>query len=173
MNQRGLTLLEVLIAITISTLVLGSTLWLLSGGLDVRERVEKRGQASQELLVLAARLRTELPGVSSLVGSFQGEEKKLQFFYTTGQGLAQVEWELTADGIYTKSRRGRALDWSHPIKVATCWQGSFSYLDPDGGWKDSWQSKEKGLPVAVRLELTGRGKRSLTIPLEAGRAIPF
>ena len=51
MNQRGLTLLEVLIAVTISTIVLGSTLWLLSVGLDVRGRVQKRGQASQELLV--------------------------------------------------------------------------------------------------------------------------
>jgi prepilin-type N-terminal cleavage/methylation domain-containing protein len=175
MNQRGLTLLEVLIAITISTLIIGSAFWIVSGGLNARERIEGRQEASQDLMVLTGRLRAELSRafLTDLTGSFQGEKNKLEFFYTTNTGLAQVEWESKEDGIYTKVKRPGALDWIGPFKLSGQWQAGFSYLGADGGWENSWQGKEKGLPQAVRVELIGKGKRHLTVALEAGRAIPY
>ncbi len=171
MNQRGFTLLEVLIATTISTLVLGSALWLLGGGLDAERRAVERQHSFEDLVVLARRLERELPSSfsSELGGLFQGDAKKLHFSYTTASGLAQVEWESREDGIYAKRQSRRAPDSESAIKISS-WRGTFSYLDQGGGWQDSWQTD--GLPKAVRVELEGKGKHRLTIPLEAGRVIP-
>jgi prepilin-type N-terminal cleavage/methylation domain-containing protein len=176
MNQRGMTLLEVLIAAMISTLVLGSAFWLLSGAVDTDRRIARRTAWEQDYFVIAKRLRAELTGAffsPRFADSFQGEAKRVSFFYPTGKGLAQVLWESREDGIYYRRREPGARDWRE-FKLSAHWQGSFSYLSGDGGWLNTWDSKEeKALPQMVRLDLTGRGSRRLSIALEGGRVMPY
>lgn len=177
MRQRGLTLLEMLIATTISTLVVGSAIWLATEGLGTSRRTGERVEASEEYLLLAKRLRAELSCTyysPLFADSFQGSEEELSFCYPTGKGLRYVRWVSNAEGIWQQVREPGARQWRPPVKLSSNWQGKFFYLDQDGGWQNTWHSgEEESLPPMVRLELTGPGTRELTVALAAARAIPY
>ena len=175
MRQRGLTLLEVLIATTISTLVVGSAIWLATEGLGTSRRTGERVEASEEYLLLAKRLRAELSCTyysPLFADSFQGSEEELSFCYPTGKGLRYVRWVSNAEGIWQQVREPGARQWRPPVKLSSNWQGNSSI----------WIRMEVGriLGTARRRIAAPHGAagarswyRELTVALAAARAIPY
>lgn len=171
MRSRGATLLEVLLALAISTLVLGTALWVLDGSLKAGGKIQERELRFRDLELITKRLEWELGCAYPQSRGLKGTAEGMQFVYTTSRGLAEVIWESGEGGIATKTRPVCNRDW-HRQQLSTQWQGQFSYLDKEGEWQREWEKVE--LPVAVQVELTGgKQKQTITIPIEAGRVIPY
>jgi prepilin-type N-terminal cleavage/methylation domain-containing protein len=203
-GQRGFTLVEVLLALAI----VGALVVIAFSGVRIAlgswRQGEDRAEAYQHLRGIALTLartvgaaypyngpRSDMPTAVLL---FAGTASSLEFVtqaapYPTGTPAAftAVVIELATTG----ERRGlvirqRLLPNRNPFTEATIvfndptlTELSFSYLDDNGAWQDTWEVEtEKHLPKAIRIGVSGtlNGRTQallpLTVPLRVGTTEP-
>lgn len=197
--QQGMTLLEVLVAVTILALIV----LVLAGSLRVGARAweagERRAAVQQELraaiellteaLSTAAPYRGRLGGDPDRVVLFQGEAEEVRFV-TTAPPLV-LDAPAAPFHAVTLRRTGEAdlrlverlVPADEPfgespqiILTRSVRAFRLEYRDDQGLWLDQWDGKTAGgLPTAVRVELTirepGRPEKVATfvIPIPLGR----
>jgi len=171
-NIDGFTLLEVLVAITLASLLLTSIYGVVSTTSTAKEQAKKRGAALHLGRVLIARLDHELLGVAlksqKTVSALKGGTNSLGEPFmelltnsTGGQqaGMRQVQYRLgpDSDNRMTLWRAEKSLNSTTEIVEERLAQGleklTFSFYDGKT-WLESWDSRNDSLPILVRAELS-------------------
>lgn len=171
-RDGGFTLLEILVAIALASLLLTSIYGVFSTTSSAKEQVEKQGAALHLGRVLIARLDRELLGLSlgnqALNPSLKGGENSLGEPYielltsSSGgpeSGMRQVNYRLgpDADNRMTIWRSEKGINETSESSEERLAQGleklSFSFFD-GYNWKENWDSKQNKFPLLIRAELT-------------------
>ncbi len=173
MNKNaGFTLLEILVAISLASLLLTSIYGVFSTTSAAKEHVEKQGAALHLGRVLISRLDRELLGLAlstqNTFSALKGGENSLGEPYlelltnSTGGpqlGMRQVQYRLgpDPDNRMTIWRAEKGLNETSANSEERLAQGleklSFSFFD-GRNWRENWDSRTDNLPVLVRAELT-------------------
>lgn len=191
MKRSGFTLLELLIALAIAGALLAILLGGLRVGLAAWRRGDERAEAHQHLRSLSEILahsvaaafpyRQSGPEGGEPQVQFKGEAGRLSFVtFAPPFPLAApipftaVDFARVGEGRPGLAIRQKALpnfkpfdDEAEPVFVDPAVTAvEFRYLQPDGGWTDSWDgAAEKSLPKAVEIRLTATlGGRAETLP---------
>lgn len=199
-DQRGFTLLELLLALAIVGALVVIAFSSVRIALASWRQGEDRAEAYQHLrgvaLTLARALGSTYPynaprgDTPTAVLLFAGGPSSLEFVTQNAPYPASVPVAFTAVVIElstTGERQGlvirqRVLPNRNPFTDATIafndptlTELSFSYLDENGGWQDTWDvDTQKRLPRAIRVNvggtLNGRPQAllPLTVPLRVG-----
>lgn len=190
-DQNGFTLLEVALAISISSLLLAIAVLSLRIGIKAWE---KGGRGAADVLFqrsIAAALSREIGSAYPYVQTdgdrrsylFKGSDKGLCFVTSSARGSS---FGGTALLCYSASERGLALtmrtvplkdfDSTENGRELELWPdagASFGYLGKNG-WEGSWDADEKkALPLAVKASVSLEGKNTgveLIVPVNAGAA---
>ncbi len=171
-KNAGFTLLEILVAITLTSLLLTSIYGVFSTTSAAKEQVEKQGAALHLGRVLIARLDRELLGLALDTQiphqALRGGQNSLGEPYlelltnSSGgpqSGLRQVHYRLgpDPDNRMTLWRAEKGLNSSRANAEERLAQGldklTFSFFDGQN-WREDWDSLINGRPVLVRAELT-------------------
>ena len=191
-DQRGFTLLELLLALAI----VGALVLIAFSGVRIAlaswRQGEERAEAYQHLrgvaLTLARSLSSTYPynaprgDTPTAVLLFAGGASSLEFVTQNAPYPASVPVAFTAVVIEVSTSgerqgliiRQRMLPNRHPFteaKIAfndpALTELSFSYLDETGAWQDTWDvDTQKRLPRAIRVNVGGTlNGRSQTLPL--------
>ncbi len=170
-RNTGFTLLEVLVAITLASLLLTSIYGVFSVTATVKEQVEKQGAALHLGRVLIARLDRELLGLAlenlnkrpAIAGGKNPlDEPFLELVTNSGgsaqPGMRQIRYRLGPDqnDQLTLWRAEKSLNNLTPATEEKLAQGitalTFSFYDGQD-WRDQWDSLNNGRPILVRAEL--------------------
>jgi general secretion pathway protein J len=198
-DARGLTLVEILIAITILGVIVVLLVTSLRVGVRAWEAGERRAVSQQELRAIvelitdavstAVVYRGRLGQGLERVVLFQGEADEVRFV-TTAPPLAldapaapyhAVTLRLAGDGELRLVERLVPADepfGETPYVVLSRGVRSLrlEYRDDEGLWQSQWDTDRQGIPTAVRVELTlrdtGRADRSttFTVPVPMAQA---
>jgi len=199
-DQRGFTLLELLMALAI----VGALVVIAFGGVRIAlaawRQGEDRAEAYQHLrgvaLTLARSVGAAYPynaprgDTPTAVLLFAGSGSSLELVTQTAPYPASIPVAFTAIVIELGTKdehrglviRQRVLPNRNPFTDAvvvfndpTLTELSFSYLDENGAWQDSWDVEtQRRLPRAIRISvggtLNGRAQTllPLTVPLRVG-----
>ncbi len=173
-NAAGFTLLEILVAIALTSVLLTSIYGVFSTTSDAQARVEERGEALHLARVLIARLDRELLGLSlenidqqaALAGGRNGlAEPYLELLSNSGShqtGLVKIGYRLGPDS------EGRATLWRTEQLANSTEKGDEEFLTHgiesleftffDGReWREDWNSLSGGRPTLVRATLKVAG----------------
>lgn len=171
-RDAGFTLLEVLVAITLASLLLTSIYGVFSTTSAAKEQVEKQGAALHLGRVLIARLDRELLGLA--LGNLNAQpalnggqnslgEPYLELLTSSAggpqSGMRRVHYRLgpDSDNRMTLWRAEKGLNETAPDVEERLAQGleklSFSFFDGQT-WRENWNSLSNGRPMLVRAELT-------------------
>ena len=180
MRERGFTLLEMLIALSIVGALLAILLGGLRVGLAAWRQGEDRAEVHQHLRSLVELLSRSVAGAfpyrmapaagGAPVVQFQGDERRLAFVtlappFPLGAPIAFTAVTLAYD---TGDRHGlavreKALPNFEPFEAPSVFvdsavtEISFRYLRPGRGWDARWDgAAERGLPQAVEIRLVIR-----------------
>lgn len=184
-GQEGFTLLELLIAMTLTAVVfalLGSSLHLFAQGWDKRMSEASQRDMVSRAFSLVAR---DIEGTQRIV--HEGEDEPQFIFQGQKDGLSLVAMEPpypTRSGLFlitygVKRAKGGAMllrqrqafhpdveiksrmDTRNAVPVIDGpYAMTFSYLDKDAGWRTSWTDKTR-LPTAISLQVQNRGSTRL------------
>ena len=171
-RNDGFTLLEVLVAIALASLVLTSIYGVFSTTSAAKEQVEKQGAALHLGRVLISRLDRELLGLAldnqNNLAALKGGENSLGEPFlelltnSTGgpqSGMRQVQYRLgpDPDNRMTVWRAEKGINETTANTEERLAQGleklTFSFFDGQN-WRESWDSKSGRFPILVRAELT-------------------
>ncbi len=180
MNPRrkpGLTLVELLVVLSLLTLVIGAVIATLTGGFQVWERAQALGMHGQWAQVVFEQIRGDLSNARAFdpIG-FKGEYDGFSFPTLVRVQLAQgdVQQEVeelgrvgyfwnSADRTLYRSRhsyrvvrRYSVKDLAHPVLMEVT-RARFHYygFNPEQGaydWSDRWE--KPALPLAVKMEIS-------------------
>ncbi len=177
----GLTLVELLVTLSLLTLVAGAAVAIFSGGIQVWQRIENRGPSAQWLQVTFAQVQRDLHNARRFKPiRLEGRYDALSFAALVPapppEGTAepvQIDEELGRVGYYFDwgrrmlcrsqtpyrlIRKIRLRDACSPV-LSDIERVQFSYYGFDaktknGGWHSEWTADE--LPLAVKLEVSAR-----------------
>ncbi len=198
-RERGMTLLEILVALTILAVIVVVLVSSLRVGIRAWEAGERRAAIQQELravmellteaLSTATPYRGRLGGGLDRVVLFEGAPDEVHFV-TTAPPLV-LDAPAAPFHAVTLRRTGEAELWlaerlipadepfgDSPRTVLARAVTTFKleYRDSQGVWTDQWDPRNAGgLPSAVKIELTvedrTRGKKTTTfvVPIPLGR----
>ena len=199
-DARGLTLLEVLLALTILALIMVVLVTSLRVGIRAWEAGERRAAAHQEVRamieLLTEALATAFPykgrlgeGLTRTV-LFEGEADEVHWVTTAPPLVLEapavpfhaVTLRYTSEGELRLTERLVPTDepfGDEPHVVLSRAVSAFhvEYRGDRGAWQSRWEKANNTLPAAVRVELTirepGRGterKAAFVVPLALGKA---
>ncbi len=171
MNRRGFTLLEILLALALASLLLSSIYGIFTASSAAKERVEKRAAGLHLARVLTARLNRELLGLALegtdaetlLAGGTNSRGEAFLSMLTSSSGgrrpgLRRVAYRLGVDED-ERMTLWRAESGSHSLAGVVeerLAQGidriDFDFYD-GSDWRRQWNSTDDGLPVLVRAEI--------------------
>jgi len=171
MNKNGFTLLEILLAIVLASLLLSSIYGVFTAVGTATERVEKQATGLHLARVLTTRLNRELLGLiiensfygTALAGGMNGRGEPFLDMLTSssgdpGPGTHRVSYRLAADqdDRMTLWRAESAANSSNEASEERLAQGierlEFNFYDGQQ-WREDWNSLEDGWPVLVRVEM--------------------
>jgi len=193
-DERGFTLLELLLALAIVGALVVIAFGSVRIALAAWRQGEDRAEAYQHLRGVSLSLARSVGAVypynaplsdgPTAVLLFGGTEARLEFVTqaapypgSTPVAFTAVVFELGKD-----ERRGLVLPNRNPFTDSevvfndpTLTELSFSYLDENGSWQDTWETDtQKRLPRAIRISVGGTvGGRvqallPMTVPLRVG-----
>ena len=188
-RTAGFTLLEVLVAITLASLLLSSIYGVFATTSTAKEQVEKQAAAMHLGRVLIARLDRELLGLAldnqgdqpALLGGVNSQGEAYLELITSSSGGPQpgmrlVYYRLGNDSDQTLILWRAETGLNSPVAASEermapgINQLVFSFFD-GRSWRDSWNSLNDGRPVLVRaaVKLDGLGAAS---PLQSVFDLP-
>ena len=181
MRERGFTLLELLIALSIVAALLAILMGSLRVGLSTWTRGAERAEAHQHLRSLAELVSRSIAGIfpyrmasqpgGDPVIQFKGESGQLAFAtssppFPLGPTIAFTAVTLRYEGGERPGLlvREKALPNTDPFEPVLpvfvdpdVTELSFRYLSPDGQWEEQWDAEaEDELPHAVEIRLAAR-----------------
>jgi len=148
MKTKGFTLVELLIAITISTIVMGAALYAFTAGMRVYSRVSTAESVTLEELNLFRALQNDISSAVPLGddNAFTGSSTTMSFTRlvspnnsTNNIAPVRVEWSLAA---------GRAERRTDRLEAYRTDCRAFQYHDATQ-WRDTWDAP--GYPAQVRV----------------------
>lgn len=170
-TDRGFTLLEILVAIALASLLLSSIYGIFSTSSEAKERVEKRANALHLARVLNDRIDRELLGLSFsgdiaqevIAGGTNDRGEPYLRFLTSSSGSPQagmrwVSYRLAADqdNRMTLWRSEKGVHEQADAAEERLAQGienlSFSFYSGTR-WRQEWASLTDGRPLLVRAEI--------------------
>ncbi len=184
-NSRsdGFTLLELIIAITILSLV---TLMIGSGfrlGLDAWKKGEKETIATQRMRVLSGLLSQQIKSLypyemeieDEMVVVFKGKSDSVMFVTTlTDSSYGGFKWVrysykdenlLYKEGLLPDKELIKKISVNEEVIDSNIGEVKFRYYSPDEGeWKESWDFGEE-LPGAVSVKISYFQPFLITIPM--------
>ncbi len=168
-TNRGFTLLEVLVAIMLASLLLTSIYGVFSTTSAAKEQVDQQGAALHLGRVLISRLDRELLGLTLnepdplpvIAGGENSLNEPYLAFVTTSTGAPQpgmrkVRYRLGRDqqGQLTLWRSETGLNSRAPATEENLAHGiaqlTFNFFD-GRNWQDHWDSRNNGRPQLVRI----------------------
>lgn len=191
-DERGFTMLELIIALSIVAALLAITFGGLRVGLAAWRQGEDRAEAHQHVRGVALSLARVVAGAHPYTASraeapdpvilFRGEAQRLEFVTQSPPGAFQMPIAFAAVVIELATGekpglvvRQRAVPNREPfsemaviVEDASVTSLTFGYLDEGGGWQETWDAEEnKTLPRAVRLtvEIVTAGRTEALPPM--------
>jgi len=170
-NNRGFTLLEVLVAIALASLLMVSIYGVFSTGSAAKEQVEKQASALHLARVLSTRLGRELLGLSLdiplgksiLSGGNNSQREPWIKFLTSSSGgdLSGMRWLSyrlgpDQDQRLTLWRADKGLNDTNEATEERLAQriGKLTFSFYDGtNWRNQWNSSNDGRPVLVKIAI--------------------
>ena len=170
-NNRGFTLLEVLVAIALASLLMVSIYGVFSTGSAAKEQVEKQASALHLARVLSTRLGRELLGLSLdiplgksiLSGGNNSQREPWIKFLTSSSGgdLSGMRWLSyrlgpDQDQRLTLWRADKGLNDTNEATEERLAQriGKLTFSFYDGtNWRNEWNSSNDGRPVLVKIAI--------------------
>ena len=193
-NNEAFTLLELLISITLITMILG----ILAGAMRLGYRTVQKGERRVEdierlratMQIIDSQLLSEIPQIADSEGTRKsyilGGKKTLQLttnysIWEGAKGYVLVQYRVEEDDqgkqvLYaTEQYIGLSQQRRDVMLLDRCEEISFAYFDKkaeeEGKWLDEW-TDEITAPDKVRVEITkGRIKWSLSVPLRVKPAL--
>jgi len=176
-SKQGFTLIEVLVALTILSMVLSIIFAAMRLGIRSWEKGSEIEENAQDIRTLTTRMSSEIgsmyPYIISVNGvktyAFQGEREQLGFVTTNENAMADLprsgtKWvyyfldsdkglvvreKILPDSSVMEEKDGRLVEVEPSVEEIR-----FQYLDTSN-WEDKWDANDKkGLPEAVRVNLT-------------------
>jgi len=193
-NNKAFTLLELIISITLITMILGILAGVMRLGYRSVQKGEKRIEDIERLRatmqILDAQLLSEIPQIADSEGTRKsyilGDKKTLQLttnysIWEGVKGYVLVKYRVEEDDqgkqiLYaTEQYIGHSQQRRDIMLLDRCDEISFAYFDKkaeeEGKWLDEWKD-EITAPDKVRVEITKeRGKWSLSVPLRVKPAL--
>ena len=188
-DERGFTLLELLIALAIVAALLAITFGGLRVGLAAWRQGEDRAEAHQHVRGVALSLARVVAGAHPYTASrgetpdpeilFRGESQRLEFVTQSPPGAfpAPIAFAAVVIELQTGDKPGlvvrqRAMPNREPFEQMTTvledpgvTSLALAYLDDTGGWHETWDAQENSLlPRAVRLTVEVTGDRRSESP---------
>ena len=181
-DQRGFTLIEILVAVIVTSLLLVSVYGVFATISGARQRVEKDSEHYHQARVIFDRLGREIHGVywvtggsatsrrSGLRGGLDENSRTYLELATTtatpqsgGAGIVLVRYELLPDpehsGQFQLMRSERPLfttefQASDTLRMTSGIANLQLRFYGAGTWQDSWDTASGGLPTAIEISLT-------------------
>ncbi|GEM_PF-3448330 len=172
-SARGLTLIEMLIAMTILVLAISGLYTSFSQGLQIYRRSEEGLDRSQEIRMFLAFLRKDLRNMTSYESvPFEGKGSEIEFptrvrKYTSRgykDGIYKVTYKINSDRIERQEesiqeKAGGVKEKREMVVLDQIRKGEFSFPYKDDEtigviWTELWDSEDKlGIPHAIRLKM--------------------
>lgn len=191
-DERGFTMLELIIALSIVAALLAITFGGLRVGLAAWRQGEDRAEAHQHVRGVALSLARVVAGAHPYTAArgeapdpvilFRGDAQRIEFVtqsppaaFQMPIAFAAVVIELTSGDKAGLVVRQRAVPNREPfsemavvVEDPSVTSLTFAYLDEGGGWQEAWDAEEnQTLPRAVRLtvEIVTGGRTEALPPM--------
>ncbi len=165
-NERGFTLLEIMIVLVLMTLVTGLFIDPISRIYDLRHRLRNQIDGIHLSVLAQNWFRASISGIYMTKSKFSGEPKKITgvSYYPLNEDIgvpSSFEWSLDYDNgndVTLLNYKG----FGEEVLTIAEWKGNegvFSYYNPDSkAWESEWQSSslvqedDYKLPRYIRLD---------------------
>lgn len=175
-GRAGLTLVEVMVAVTIFAVLSVSLCFLLRTGIFVRKKVDLEQSVAQNMYLRLEKIARELRNIISFYDAdtgFKGGGRGMELYSLLFDYAAQSPEILHITYNFEDTALSRTVE--HPLTMKTI--RSFDFIEglesldfyyfniDNGQWEDSWDDKES-LPRGVKIELTYKNDKGKVSSLD-------